>query len=115
MVARHRREAVRLRSGSARQLNAEIRQVFRDQVYRIDHYLGKETVQNLAVFRFGNGLFEPIWNRRYIDSVQITVSETVGSRAAASSTTRPARCATSSRTTPAAAGHRSPWSRRFRA
>ncbi len=48
------------------------------QVYRIDHYLGKETVQNLAVFRFGNGLFEPIWNRRYIDSVQITVAETVG-------------------------------------
>jgi glucose-6-phosphate 1-dehydrogenase len=64
---------------SARQLNAEIRHVFReDQIYRIDHYLGKETVQNLAVFRFGNGLFEPIWNRRYIDSVQITVSETVG-------------------------------------
>ena len=49
-----------------------------DQVYRIDHYLGKETVQNLSVFRFGNGLFEPIWNRRYIDSVQITVAETVG-------------------------------------
>jgi glucose-6-phosphate 1-dehydrogenase len=64
---------------SARQLNAEIRRVIREeQIYRIDHYLGKETVQNLAVFRFGNGLFEPIWNRRYIDSVQITVSETVG-------------------------------------
>jgi glucose-6-phosphate 1-dehydrogenase len=64
---------------SARQLNQEIGQVFdEDQVYRIDHYLGKETVQNLAVFRFGNGLFEPIWNRRYIDSVQITVAETVG-------------------------------------
>jgi glucose-6-phosphate 1-dehydrogenase len=64
---------------SARMLNREIGSVFEEeQVYRIDHYLGKETVQNLAVFRFGNGLFEPIWNRRYIDSVQITVAETVG-------------------------------------
>jgi glucose-6-phosphate 1-dehydrogenase len=64
---------------SARTLNREIAEVFHeDQVYRIDHYLGKETVQNLSVFRFGNGLFEPIWNRRYIDSVQITVAETVG-------------------------------------
>ncbi len=64
---------------SARTLNRELAEVFdEDQVYRIDHYLGKETVQNLAVFRFGNGLFEPIWNRRYIDSVQITVAETVG-------------------------------------
>ena len=65
--------------GSARKLNREIGEVFSEsQIYRIDHYLGKETVQNLAVFRFGNGLFEPIWNRRYIDSVQITVAETVG-------------------------------------
>jgi len=64
---------------SARKLNREIREVFdEEQIFRIDHYLGKETVQNLAVFRFGNGLFEPIWNRRYIDSVQITVAETVG-------------------------------------
>jgi glucose-6-phosphate 1-dehydrogenase len=64
---------------SARTLNRAIADVFaEDQVYRIDHYLGKETVQNLSVFRFGNGLFEPIWNRRYIDSVQITVAETVG-------------------------------------
>jgi glucose-6-phosphate 1-dehydrogenase len=64
---------------SARRLNHEIAEVFDEgQVYRIDHYLGKETVQNRAVFRFGNGLFEPIWNRRYIDSVQITVAETVG-------------------------------------
>jgi len=64
---------------SARTLNRAIAKVFdEDQVFRIDHYLGKETVQNLAVFRFGNGLFEPIWNRRYIDSVQITVAETVG-------------------------------------
>jgi glucose-6-phosphate 1-dehydrogenase len=64
---------------SAKRLNLDLTQVFREeQIYRIDHYLGKETVQNLAVFRFGNGLFEPIWNRRYIDSVQITVAETVG-------------------------------------
>ncbi|HEY7523263.1 MAG TPA: glucose-6-phosphate dehydrogenase [Candidatus Limnocylindrales bacterium] len=64
---------------SAETLNRQLRDVFtEEQIYRIDHYLGKETVQNLAVFRFGNGLFEPIWNRRYIDSVQITVAETVG-------------------------------------
>ena len=48
------------------------------QIYRIDHYLGKETVQNILVFRFANGIFEPIWNRRYIDHVQITVAESVG-------------------------------------
>ena len=65
--------------GTAQALNAALRDVFaEEQIYRIDHYLGKETVQNLSVFRFGNGLFEPIWNRRYIDSVQITVAETVG-------------------------------------
>ncbi|HEX6896975.1 MAG TPA: glucose-6-phosphate dehydrogenase [Bryobacteraceae bacterium] len=64
---------------SARSLNKEIRQVLDEkQIYRIDHYLGKETVQNILVFRFANGIFEPIWNRRYIDHVQITVSETVG-------------------------------------
>jgi len=64
---------------SAHKLNRELVGVFdEEQIYRIDHYLGKETVQNLAVFRFGNGLFEPIWNRRYIDSVQVTVAETVG-------------------------------------
>ncbi len=49
-----------------------------EQVFRIDHYLGKETVQNLLVFRFANGMFEPVWNRRYIDHVQITAAETVG-------------------------------------
>ncbi len=64
---------------SARTLIRQIGEEFEpEQVFRIDHYLGKETVQNLAVFRFGNGLFEPIWNRRYIESVQITVAETVG-------------------------------------
>lgn len=64
---------------SARELSREILSVFpEEQVYRIDHYLGKETVQNLLVFRFANGIFEPIWNRNYIDHVQITVSETIG-------------------------------------
>lgn len=66
-------------SASARLLNRDILKVLTEnQVYRIDHYLGKETVQNLMVFRFGNGLFEPIWNRNHIDHVQITVAETVG-------------------------------------
>ena len=64
---------------SARALNAEVLRVFREeQVYRIDHYLGKETVQNLLVFRFANGIFEPVWNRNYVDHVQITAAETVG-------------------------------------
>jgi glucose-6-phosphate 1-dehydrogenase len=64
---------------SAHVLNRDIARVFREsQVYRIDHYLGKETVRNLLVFRFGNGIFEPIWNRRYVDHVQITVSEALG-------------------------------------
>jgi glucose-6-phosphate 1-dehydrogenase len=64
---------------SARALNAEIKEVLHEhQIYRIDHYLGKETVQNILVFRFGNGIFEPIWNRRYIDNIQITAAETVG-------------------------------------
>ncbi|MEW5977266.1 MAG: glucose-6-phosphate dehydrogenase [Acidobacteriota bacterium] len=64
---------------SARQLNGKINKVLREkQIYRIDHYLGKETVQNIMVFRFSNGIFEPIWNRRYIDHVQITVAEDLG-------------------------------------
>jgi len=64
---------------SSAALNREIKKVLaEDQIYRIDHYLGKETVQNMMIFRFGNGIFEPIWNRRYIDHVQITVAETVG-------------------------------------
>ncbi len=64
---------------SARQLNIAVRSVLGEhQIYRIDHYLGKETVQNLLVFRFANGIFEPIWNRRYIDHVQITVAEELG-------------------------------------
>ena len=64
---------------SALELNAVLHQVFReDDVYRIDHYLGKETVQNILVFRFANGIMEPIWNRRYVDHVQITVAESLG-------------------------------------
>ncbi len=64
---------------SARELNHVAVSTFRErQVFRIDHYLGKETVQNLLVFRFANGIFEPFWNRQYIDHVQFTVAETVG-------------------------------------
>jgi glucose-6-phosphate 1-dehydrogenase len=65
--------------GSARELNRQVNSVFDErQVFRIDHYLGKETVQNLLVFRFANGIFEPIWKRNYVDHVQITVAETLG-------------------------------------
>lgn len=64
---------------SARELNAHLlAHLAESQIYRIDHYLGKETVQNILAFRFANGLFEPIWNRRYVDHVQIMVAETVG-------------------------------------
>jgi glucose-6-phosphate 1-dehydrogenase len=64
---------------SARILNENVQAVFREsQVYRIDHYLGKETVQNILAFRLANGIFEPIWNRNFIDHVQLTVAETVG-------------------------------------
>jgi len=64
---------------SARKLNADLLKILKEnQIYRIDHYLGKETVQNLLVFRFGNSIFEPIWNRNYVDHVQITVAEELG-------------------------------------
>ena len=64
---------------SARTLNSRLGQVFlEEQIYRIDHYLGKETVQNLLVLRFANGIFEPLWNRSHVAEVQITVAETIG-------------------------------------
>jgi glucose-6-phosphate 1-dehydrogenase len=64
---------------SAIELNTRVHEVFKEeQVYRIDHYLGKETVQNIMAFRFANSIIEPIWNRRYIDHVQITAAETLG-------------------------------------
>jgi glucose-6-phosphate 1-dehydrogenase len=64
---------------TARELNRRVHEALDErQVYRIDHYLGKETVQNIMVFRFANAVFEPIWNRRYVDHVQITAAETVG-------------------------------------
>jgi glucose-6-phosphate 1-dehydrogenase len=64
---------------SAKKLNSDILKIIKErQIYRIDHYLGKETVQNILVFRFGNSIFEPIWNRNYIDHVQITVAEKLG-------------------------------------
>jgi len=64
---------------SARKLNDEVNSIFEEkQVFRIDHYLGKETVQNILVFRFANGVFEPVWNRNYVDHVQISVAESIG-------------------------------------
>ena len=64
---------------SARKLDEQIHEAFdEDQVYRIDHYLGKETVQNVLALRFANAIFEPVWNRRYVDHVQITVAESLG-------------------------------------
>jgi glucose-6-phosphate 1-dehydrogenase len=64
---------------SARELNDDVNGVFaEDQIFRIDHYLGKETVQNILIFRFANGIFEPVWNRNYVDHVQITAAEDIG-------------------------------------
>ena len=89
------------RLSEALDLNRQVLSVLDEsQVFRIDHYLGKETVQNMLAFRFANGMFEPIWNRNYIDYVQITAAEDlgVGSRAGLLRQRR-ARCATWSRTT----------------
>ena len=98
----------------ARELNRRVLSVFDEsQVFRIDHYLGKETVQNMLAFRFANGMFEPLWNRNYIDNVQITAAEDIGIGARArATTTRPARCATWSRTTCCSCCATSRWSRR---
>ena len=85
---------------SALKINEEVGACFNEsQIFRIDHYLGKETVQNLLALRFGNSLFEPLWRRGTIDHVQITVAEELGVGNRASSMTASARCATWSRTT----------------
>ena len=79
LVEAGRREAFRAGSQSARDLNAELQRYFDEtQIYRIDHYLGKETVQNILALRFANGIFEPVWNQHYVDHVQITVAEDIG-------------------------------------
>ncbi len=84
---------------SARRINASLCENFDEQqIYRIDHYLGKETVQNILVMRFGNAIFEPLWNSRYIDHVQITVAEEDGVGTGPAITTRPGLCATWCRT-----------------
>ena len=87
---------------SARALNDDParRHFAEDEVFRIDHYLGKETVQNMLALRFANGIFEPIWNRQFIDHVQITVAESIGDRGPRRLLrVRRARSGTSSRTT----------------
>ena len=101
---------------SAEHINENVGAIFPErQIYRIDHYLGKEAVQNLLALRFGNALFEPLWRRGRISHVQITVAEELGRRGrAASSTTRPARCATWCRTTCCSCCASWRWSRRCR-
>ena len=80
---------------SAVSLNARLHEVFaEDQIFRIDHFLGKEPAQNILAFRFANGLFEPIWNRNFIDHVQIDVPETLALGKRAGFYERPARIAT---------------------
>ena len=79
LAPRRHREAVRPRPQVGRELNGIVADVFpRECVFRIDHYLGKETVQNILAFRFANGMFEPIWNGNYVDHVQITMAEDIG-------------------------------------
>jgi glucose-6-phosphate 1-dehydrogenase len=85
---------------SAQALNRDIHQhLDESQIYRIDHYLGKETVQNLLVFRFANGIYEPLWNRQYIDHVRSRTPRRSASKGAAATTRRQASCATCCRTT----------------
>jgi glucose-6-phosphate 1-dehydrogenase len=85
---------------TARELNATLEVAFpADSIFRIDHYLGKETVQNILALRFANELYEPIWNANYVDHVQITMAEDIGVAGARATTTASARRATSSRTT----------------
>ena len=99
--APRRREAARRPARQLPALNAQLTHAFDEHhLYRIDHYLGKETVQNLMALRFANALFEPLWSARHIDHVQITVAETRRRRGRAAATTiTPARCATWCRTT----------------
>ena len=80
---------------SAVSLNAQLHEVFdEEQIFRIDHFLGKEAAQNILAFRFANGLFEPIWHRHHIDHVQIDVPESLGLEQRAASTRPPAPTAT---------------------
>jgi glucose-6-phosphate 1-dehydrogenase len=79
MEAGDRRKTFGHDLASAEALNTQILKLLsEDQIYRIDHFLGKETVQNILVLRFANGIFEPLWNRDHVDHVQITAAETVG-------------------------------------
>jgi glucose-6-phosphate 1-dehydrogenase len=100
---------------SAKKLNDIIGNDFAEhQVFRIDHYLGKETVQNLMALRFANALYEPLWNSAHIDHVQITVAETVGLEGRVGYYDTAARCATWCRTISCSCSASSPWSRRPR-
>ena len=93
-------------------INEAVGPVFDEpQIFRIDHYLGKESVQNLLVTRFANAFLEPMWNSHWVDHVQITASETLGAGTAAATTTAPARCATWCRTTCCSCSASSRWSR----
>ena len=100
---------------SAHALNRELtRYAHEPQVFRIDHYLGKETVQNILMFRFSNSIFERLWNRESVDHIQITVSEKLGVGERGGYTRRRARSATWCRITCSKSSRSSPWNRRFR-